>query len=247
VVGNFIGYLGLMLVGEPSLSWYSFMREALKSETMVVLGILIILLAIICVAGFIFRSKLSSLSKNETVKWLLFAILFSFICLIPFLGLGNITERYSYLASVGFAMLVVIILGQALALIRRTNLKIILLLVIAVIIGSWYIYQNNLENANWREAGRVTNRTLSYMRLYHDGQHPNSGFYFINRPIRIGQAWIFPVGLSDGVWFIYRDDSIMVYQLNSLADGKVVPAKTAQGAANFVFAFDRNRNIYELK
>jgi hypothetical protein len=142
---------------------------------------------------------------------------------------------------------VIIILDKISALAKNNNYRIILLMVVALTIGSWYLYQNGIENAQWHEAGRITNRALGYVRLYHDGNHPNAGFYFVSPPIKIAQAWIFPVGLSDGVWFIYRDDSIGVYQLNSLQDGKVVPAKNADGSANFVFAFDKDRNIYELK
>jgi len=43
------------------------------------------------------------------------------------LGLGNITERYSYLASVGFAILVVIVIDKVLALVRDNNYKVVLL------------------------------------------------------------------------------------------------------------------------
>ncbi|MGA2911301.1 MAG: hypothetical protein ABSE17_01490 [Candidatus Levyibacteriota bacterium] len=247
VVGNFIGYLGLMLVGEPSLPWYNFMRDTLKTETLYIAVALITILILVCLALFVYRNKLKGLFKNETAKWILFALLFSFVSLIPFLGLGNITERYSYLASVGFAILAIIVLSKILAFIKNNNYKLIFVAIIVFVVGGWYLYQNNLENANWSEAGRVTNRTLAYLRLYHDGNHPNSGFYFVNPPIKYGQAWIFPVGLPDGVWFIYRDPSISVNQLNSLVDGKAVPAKNADGSANFVFAFDQNRNIYELK
>jgi hypothetical protein len=247
VVGNFIGYLGLMLVGEPSLPLYSFMRDTLKTETLYVAVVLIAALLLVGFALFVFRAKLKNLLENQTFRLGLFAILFSFISLIPFLGLGNITERYSYLASVGFVILAVVILSRILELVKNRNYRIILLAVIVFIVGGWYVYQNNLENANWQEAGRVTYRTLGYMRLYHDGNHPNSGFYFVNPPIRIGQAWIFPVGLADGIWFIYRDTSIGVYELGALKDGQAVPVKNANGSANFVFAFDNNRNIYELK
>jgi hypothetical protein len=246
IVGNFIGYFSLMLFGESALPWYSFMRDALKTETLSIVVALIILIWVVGFIIFVFRNKLSVLVRNETVKLLIFAILFSFISLIPFLGLGNITERYSYLASVGFAILLVVILKKILELIKNNNLRIILLVMLSLFVGGWYMYQNNLENSNWREAGRITNRTLGYIRLYNDGKHPNSNFYFVNPPIKYAQTWIFPVGLPDGIWFIYRDSSITVYNLNSLAQGKVIPAKNANGSANFVFAFDKNRNIYEL-
>jgi hypothetical protein len=247
VVGNFLGYFGLMLVGEPTLPWYSFMRNSLKTETVYVLAGLTIALLVLIFASYLFKNKLQNLYKNETARLILFAILFSFVSLIPFLGLGNITERYTYLASVGFAILLVIILDKVSALVRDNRYKLVLITVVMLVVSSWYLYQNNIESAAWQEAGRVTYRTLGYIRLYRDGKHPNSGFYFVNLPIKIGQAWMFPVGLQDGIWFIYRDDSIKVHELNSLAVGEAIPAKNADKSANFVFAFDKYRNIYELK
>ena len=246
VVGNFIGYFGLILLGEPTLRWYSLMRETVKTETVYVAIVLIIVLMVSSLGIVVYRNKLKGLLHNESIRWMLFALLFIFISVLPFLGLGNITERYSYLASIGFAILLVVVLKKVLELIKNNNLRVVLLVVLALVVGSWYLYQNNLENSHWGEAGRVTNRTLAFLRLYHDGQHPNSGFYFVSPPIRYAQAWIFPVGLPDGVWFIYRDQSISVNQLNSLPDGRAVPSKNTDGSANFVFAFDKSRNIYEL-
>jgi hypothetical protein len=247
ITSNVIGYFGLMAFGQSILPWNIILNKVLISGELYVVAFLIGLLAVIAFLLFVYKSKLQNLCKNETLSWALFAIIFSLISLAPFLALNGITLGYSYLASVGFAILLVVILKKILELIRNNNLRIILLVILSLIVGSWYLYQNNIVNANWSEAGRITNRTLAYIRLYEDGKHSNSSFYFVDRPIRYQQAWVLPVGLSDGVWFIYRDPSITVYELSSLADAKVVPAKNPNGSANFVFAFDKNRNIYELK
>ena len=51
------------------------------------------------------------------------------------------------------------------------------------------------------------------------------------------------MGLEDGVWFIYRDDTIKVNKITSIEEGAIL----AKQANNFVFAFDKNGNIYAVK
>ncbi len=45
-----------------------------------------------------------------------------------------------------------------------------------------------------------------------------SRLYFVNVPIRRENAWIFPVGLSDGLWFIYRDPKQKVILASDVSD-----------------------------
>jgi hypothetical protein len=192
---------------------------------------------------FINKKRLDKLYENETIKLVVFSVSFSFISLIPFLGLGNIAGRYGYLSSFGFAFLVVILFNKISGFVKNKDYKVYLLIVLTVILGGWYYYQNGKVSSEWKEAGRITNRTLGYLRLYYDGKHPNSNFYFVNVPIRKAEAWIFPVGLEDGVWFIYRDDSIKIYKITSIQEAQAIAGQVN----NFVFAFDKNGNIYEIK
>lgn len=245
VVGNFIGYFGLFIFGEPFLPFYTFSRDALRTQPVLIALFLVLILLASGVIAYKKRKSLVGYYQNRTVNLAIFCILFSFISLIPFLDLGNIAQRYGYLASLGFAILVVVVLDKVTMAIKNNKHKVYLLVLITFVLGSWYYYQNSIENAQWHEAGRITQRTLGYLRLYYDGNHPNSNFYFVNVPIRKAQAWIFPVGLSDGIWFIYRDPTIRIYEINSLKTGKAIVSQKQKN--NFVFAFDRNGNIYAVK
>jgi len=244
-VGNFLGYFGLFVFGENSLPFYSSAREVLKSQPLIV-GVAIVLFAIgIAFIIFAYKDRVKKLYKNQTLGLVIFSLLFIFISLIPFLGLGNISERYSYLSSIGFAVLVVIILKYLASLVKNIQYTKVILVSLLLVIGVLYYFQINYENSEWHEAGRITQRTLSYLRLYYDGKHPGSSFYFINVPIRKAQAWIFPVGLSDGIWFIYRDDSIKIYNISSIQEGKNI-LKTGAVGKTFVFGFDKNGDIYAV-
>jgi len=246
-VGNYLGYLALFIIGEPSLPFYTSARNIFKGDSFYILIFLLLAVFASLVVLFANRKRIENLLSGETVKYVLFSLLFIFVGLLPFLGLGNIAERYGYLSSVGFVILVVLLLSKISTIVRNNNFKLLVLIVLTGLIGSWYYYQNNLENAQWREAGRITNRTLGYIRLYYDGKQSNSHFYFINLPIRKAQAWIFPVGLPDGIWFIYRDESIKIYKMSSISEGKAILKLAKKKDKTYVFAFDKNSNIYEVK
>jgi hypothetical protein len=240
LVGNFLGYLGLYVAGEPFLPIYTIIRNLLKAQTLAVgtgLFIFTVLIAFIIVS----RKKIFiNFYKSNFGQLIIFSFLFSFISLIPYLGLGNIAQRYSYLASIGFVLLIVVLVKRFTEKIPNKSYIVIL---IALFLGGFYYYQSNNVNSEWKEAGRITNRTLAYLRLYYDGKHPNSNFYFIDVPIRRKEAWIFPVGLDDGIWFIYRDNSIRTYKLTLISEGKTL----AKDKKNFVFSFDKKGNIYSVK
>ena len=133
---------------------------------------------------FLSRKNIGKFYRSEKIRLVVFAILFCFIALIPFLGLGNIAERYSSLGSIGFAIFGALVLGTLVNFIKNKKLASCLLILLTILLGAWYYQQINLESAVWHEAGRITNRTLSYLKLYYDGKHPNANFYFVNVPIR---------------------------------------------------------------
>lgn len=244
--GNFIGYLSLMIFGDTSIAWYNFSRNLLKADSMYVIIFLIFAIFGLFVVLFMNKKRLRKLYINKDFKLLLFSLLFIFIAQIPFLGLGNISERYAYLSSVGFAIMLVLILKNLTSFVKQEKYKTYLIVMSLIILGIFYYQQVGKSNAQWREAGRITNRTLAYLRLYYDGDRENTNFYFVNTPIRKANAWIFPVGLLDGIWFIYRDDSIKVYNVNSIEGGKSLLSPSDQ-TKNFLFAFDKNGNIYAVK
>ncbi len=243
-VGNTLGYFALFIFGEASLPFYTMARTDFKQETLFVAAF--ILLAFIVLLGVLFLTKerFKKLYGNANLRQIIFFVLFSLISLIPFLGLGNISERYSYLASIGFSMLLVFVLSYISKFVKNGKFAVYILVILTALLGVWYYYQIGFENAEWRNAGKITNRTLAYLRLYYEGIPDGSNLYFVNVPIREKQAWIFPVGLSDGIWFIYRDPALKVYEVSSLAK-----AKEAAGASknSYIFVFDKKGMVNAAK
>ena len=241
-VSNLLGYLSLYLFGEKVLPFYSILRNILVEHALYTF--VAVLAVAVLILGFIF-SRRKTLLKSQTYKLFIFSVLFIFVGLIPFLGFGFIEPRFSYLSSFGFVFLLILVIRQV-SLIFKAKEKIVLALIL-LILGSLYFYNTNMVANDWKEAGRITNRTLAYLRLYFDGSHPNSEFYFVNLPRKINDTPVFDNGLSDGIWFIYRDESIRTYQLISVEDGKKALSHSKDRGKTFVFGFDKYNNIYVIK
>ncbi len=253
VIGNLFGYFGLFILGQPFLPWYLKIRSSLRSESGVVEIILAVLIFIIIATLFILKDRISPLYKNNKFRIILYGFLFSAVSLSPFLGLGNIAERYGYMASIGFALIAVVVIESIsvyiLRIIGKPDKLIVVIVLIMVLIGYFYYNQINEQEREWGNAGKITQRTLSYLRLYFPDIPNYSNLYFVNTPIREKEAWIFPVGLSDGVWFIYRDSTIKVYQVSTIEEAKKLKDESEKTTLvkNYIFYFDKNKQVSQYK
>lgn len=250
IVGNLGGYLGMYVVGEPFIPFYTVLRESLRSSWVLISILLIVILVILVGIGIFLKRKIILWYKpSDVAKLFLFSILFLIITLLPFLGLGNISERYGYLSSVGYAFLLVIVVRLLLMrLAPDIRVRKALIVALAVIIGFVYLYQLNIQKKSWGKAGTITQNALAALRINFPEIPQYSNFYFVNVPIKKAQAWIFPVGLEDGIWFIYRDPTIRIYKLGTLTQADAMSAesqvKTLQ--KNYIFIFD-NEGVIESK
>ncbi|MDP3998019.1 MAG: O-antigen ligase family protein [bacterium] len=188
VLVNFWGYLGGLLAG---------------------LGFLI------CLAAFlmIFLSRKHNFKKlfgGANFKVFLFAFVWFFIGLIPFLGLGNIAERHVYLASFGFMLALALFVSLIWEKIRKINATFGLGVLLILIFGLTGFYWWGMIRAqkNWEKAGETANRILLTLSSNYASFPPQTTLYFVNLPLRYERAWIFPEGLKDGLWFIYQDKNL---------------------------------------
>ena len=215
-VGNTIGYLMLSLFGSQSLPFYQLLRNFSKENTLYALISIIVAIFIVTIMYKIIISKMA----KEDKKIMVFGFMFFVISLLPFLGLGNITSRYSYLSAVGFVLLFVFFLKKLYSFVNSNNSRDIAIAIILVIISIFslvHIIQLQKIKGDWIEAGKKSNRFIISLDDYYQDSWTKEkmNFYFVNVPIKNGDAWVFPVGLKDAVWFVFRNDNINVYQLSS--------------------------------
>ncbi len=243
IIGNTIGYLFLALLGSQSLPFYEGLRNFSKGHFMLAIFASII---VIFIATLIYKVIFRKLVKEDK-RIVIFGFLFFMIALVPFLGLGNIASRYSYLSSVGFVILFTLFLKKIfnyLICISDRYIAIMSIVIIAIIFIASHLFQLQAIHTDWQVAGEKSKRFLiSLEEIYTDywAKEPMK-FYFVNVPIRYQEAWVFPVGLSDAVWFVFRNDKIQVYQMSSV-DQALGAVKNPRNEK--VFEFDSDGGIIE--
>lgn len=237
VTGNFFGYIGLFLFNDHFLPFYNALRNSLRGNKLIVL-LMVLIAALLLVAIYGMRNKIAKTLQDKNLRLIVFGIAFAFVSLLPFLGLGNIAQRYLYLASFGLCFSLVIILRQIL------NKK-YLLLIGVLVISIWFQIQNAQAKKDWKQAGEITKHALALFRIDYEGLKSDDNVYIINTPYTYKNVWVFPVGLTDGLWFIYREHMPHVYQLNSVNEARsAIMEKGTQ--KNYIFQFDKNGNLLKI-
>ena len=80
---------------------------------------------------------------------------------------------------------------------------------IIILFSIFHIIQVQQSYSNWAEAGKRTkNFFVALQASYQPSWSTNEIAYnFVNVPTKIGDAWIFPVGIQDAVWLAFRNDN----------------------------------------
>lgn len=241
-IGNFLGYVVVTFFGERALSYQMLLRQSLKVYALPIAVILLIILVFVCKICFEKKDTMFHIFHNQKHTVTIYGILFAVISLLPFLGLGNMSERYGYFASIGFAIALI-------SMTQLINIKKRAILIASLIIGVFlFFFWKGLiysELQQWKKASDITYTTLGYFRLDQQTIMSNSQLYIINLPIRYGDAWIFPVGFPEGLWFIYRDPSLIIHSAPSIevarqmikVNPSILPAK------DYIFEFNKNGDI----
>ncbi len=234
-VGNAMGYFILTLFGPVSLPLVQMMRSAAKSNLIIATGTITIICLIIMWA---WKKQKDSIEKEDR-RILFFGTGFFVISLLPFIGLGNITSRYSYLSSIGVVFVLVYILNKLYLYVLDYG-RVIAVLSIMLISGTMGLFQliqhRQLQN-DWYEAGEKSRRFIVSMEYaYQDywAVEPME-FHFVNVPIRLGSAWVYPVGIPDVLWFVFRNPNIRVFTWTSVSQ-----------AMDAVDVYSKNQKVFEF-
>ena len=211
VIGNSFGYFALTIFGPITLPVYHLLRETLR-ESLIVAAIIIPVVFFITFLVYKYSVKIFDLRQR---KILVFGIVFFIFSLLPFLGLGNITSRYSYLASMGAIFIFIILAKKAyeylISIDRKIAIGISILFILLFLL--FHVIQVQQSYFNWNESGtKVKKFFLSIDDLYENTwKSPTVQFHFVDVPIKVGEAWVLPVGLPDALWFAIQNDSAKVF------------------------------------
>jgi len=229
-VGNLTGYFGELLFSFHFIPVYDALRNYLRTHKFFAFASL--LLGLIILLKILKRINFRKLWLKKEFKLVTFAFGWFIIVLLPFVGLGNIAERYLHTAQLGFFLILGLAIEKIYEKIKKVNFKgsIILVLIISLCLTSFYLTELEKAKKDWYEAGEIANKILLALPTSYIDFPSGTDIYFVNLPLRLNRAWVFPVGIKDGVWFIYRNDSIRIFQMNDLdqaldlAEGKTPAA-----------------------
>ncbi|MCL5432837.1 MAG: O-antigen ligase family protein [Patescibacteria group bacterium] len=243
--GNIFGYLGLVFFGTKWLDFYQKLRLFGKSNPIyIVIAIVIILVVLYSIYRFLIK-KLGSSDR----KVVLISIAIFILALLPYLGLGNISIRYVYLASFGALLLFVFIIKlifDRLFLFRNKFYSISFLVICVGLFLVFNIYELIRINEDWKRAGSITSKLLvDFNETFAKTKAAtyNPVFYFTNVPIKKGEAWVFPVGLPDALWFTFQYEYLKV----NISPSLDLALDAAEGSSSAkVFEFDNNGNVEQV-
>jgi len=239
IIGNAIGYFSASVVGPAVLPYFSLLR-AWASSNIIFSGFIVTVLSVAIL--LIFKNVRKLLSSGDAKMLFISGILF-IIPLLPFLGLGNISPRYAYLSSFGVVFFLVFLLKKLVSLEKNNKIAIIIVSVVCLCFIYLHITQLNKINQDWNKAGSITNNTLVGINLAYSrpgSLSPNPVFYFVNIPIKYGDAWVFPLGPQDALWFSFQDVPLQTILTISEKD---VEEKADKHPNVSVFMYDKDGNI----
>lgn len=244
VLGNSFGYLGVFVAGHAFLPFYNTLRENFADKLPVFALITVLIVSIVVILIKTLKKQLRSYSKTDLGKTVVFGLLFGLTALLPYLPLGNIADRYLYLASFGFAL--IFIAGTQIVVNRfspkESKRNIAIMFIVVAIVSTLSYGENAQENKKWQKAGEITKNALSLFRTDYPDVPSDAQYYFVNTPIKHDGVWVFPVGLKDGLWFIYGENAPVIYQMQTLEEAKA-GLQASKVKNSYIFKFDKNGKL----
>lgn len=197
IAGNSFGYFAGSFLGPRFFEFWSTAREFLRIHRLTAgaagLGIFAVLIFMVI------KIKKILAEYRTAIIW----FICGFVSLGAYVGLGNMSERYAFAASAFF----VAGLGSLASVLWESAGHRIWKCAIVIITAGLIIW-NAAEvvrvGGDWQKAGAISQDTLSIMNKQFFPLRENKSFIFINTPIRYGRAWIFPTGLADPLWHVFR-------------------------------------------
>lgn len=242
-IGNLIGYGLLTALGPMGQPIYDISRNLLRENLIIALVVCVIPIVL---SLLIYRNKKINI-EVENRNLVIFGFGFFFITLLPFLGLGNITSRYDYLASFGLIIIFLVLIRKIYEFLIPNGREIAIgtISVLVFIFSLFHVIQIQQSYFYWGEAGDKTkNFFISTQSLYQNiWAGEDTEFNFVNVPIKVGSAWVFPVGLKDALWFSFRNSEA---EVNTFSDTKSAVESAGYYLSHPVMEFQEDGSVKEI-
>lgn len=234
-VGNSIGYVVAILFGPRAIDIMTSLRLSLRTHLVPVLAGTVGVV-VVSVWAAVTKVRVHMSAYKESLVWVGAAG----ISALPFLGLGGMAERYALVPSV-FLIMAVAVAVDAFWKQDRSILKLGTVAVLALLVV-WNIAELGFVMNDWQKASDVSETTILSLKANFFPLQNTQSFVFVNTPIRYGRAWIFPTGLRDAMWQMFKFNSYS-WIVNTAPDVKSAFAVHTQQGEPIVLVFDKNMKL----
>lgn len=230
--GNGTAYVVAVFGGPKVAEFATAVRLVMRQQKILLTGVV----GLFAVAGagyFLSRVKaVASRGVREFTAWVVAIV----IALAPFLGLGNMAERYALAAS--FVLFLAIGVWTEAVWKKGLSARSALVVILSVCFV-WNLYELSRVTHDWEVSSRIVEETVLGIKSSYFPLQDKQAFVFVNTPIRYGRAWIFPTGLNDALWHMFKFNPYpyRIYTSDTLKNAFTV---TSPLGTPDVLMFDKN-------
>ncbi len=201
-IANGMGYFIATFYGPDLFERWATLRSGLRSSLAgITLGI-VVSSSVVAVVLFIMRKKLAGIGTK--LGWVGLWLIISLLSFAAFAGLGGIAERYTLVPSI----FIILALASALEVFIRSRVTAIITVVLVAGLFIWNVHELNRVTEHWSVASTISEKTLVNFRNEYFPLTVDKTFVFVNTPIRYGRAWIFPLGMEDPLWHMFKFNTL---------------------------------------
>jgi len=209
-IANSIGYTAAIIFGPGIMDIIAAFREISRPYLLEYTLSAVVIIVVVAINVWI---KKSIIYKHMDIFILVILYLLSFS---SYLGLGGIAERYAYIPSMFLIIIAVKMIDN-----HFKNLSWIYKILLFITLFLFFKHQLSEINhiaSHWQKAGEIVENTMLMIKKQTFPPKEYKSFFFINTPIRYGRAWIFPTGLNDAIWHMYRLSPFQAQNSTSLEE-----------------------------
>jgi len=210
-VSNILGYTVSFFGGPTFIERWNQLRVVSRPFLKpITIGFVIIGIALV---GWLGKKRRVLLSYMDVWIWF-FAYIVTFAAYAP---LGGMADRYVYIPSM---FLVIGIMVGANKIWKTTQNALIKIGLCVVCVGFlvWNIIEVQRLGGDWIFASKSAEYALQVIKKETYPPKDVKTFFFINMPITYGSAWIFPTGMTDAIWHMYRTSPYRVFTMPTIED-----------------------------
>ncbi len=101
-------------------------------------------------------------------------------------------------------------------LLKEEKLTELSLFLFSILLLVWWFGSFNAVKENWKQAGEISRQIIYSVKDNYKFFPKKTSLYFVNIPAKYKEAQVFPEGLKEALWFVYRDETLSVKTTGNL-------------------------------